>query len=883
MMYMKHPSIQPAMPWVKATAIGLSLMICAVGSALAQSAQVTETAAAPGPTVPKSEKAYPPVQVTDSPLEYRQFEKVEITGSAILAKEAKQALPLQVIERREIERSGAASLPELIQRLPVMSNFSELGSVTGTVNGGPEAAAIHGNQSGTLVLLNGRRLPYYGSQTIMSERSVVDLNLVPLAAIEKIEILTDGASSRYGSDAVAGVINIITKSEYRGLGIGVAATQPQGGHGAGQSVSLSWGQGRLQRDGYNVRGYFMAETKEALLAGQRDVASQGARSVEIDGKTWWNKFNFSPSAAPAQNYYDVNGVLRNDHFERTGQCAPGWLELYRGRCDRNTQGEMTLYPAINKQILYAQADKVLPNRWVLFAEGLLGQQNQTTVPSGGYTYRNVDNADQSRSYLLDFEPLGLTTQKYTNRIQNGVLGLRGEQFGWDFLTSLSAGRHKVHRAYVGGSVKWELFNDTLPASLITQDPAQYSAQTLAQLKSYQWGKEVMDDGFSRLHSFSVLASREWIETDNGPVNVGVGLDWRREQVGYEAPTYTGRPSFGASRYNWASHIEVHAPLGETTEATAALRHDQYSDFGSVQTGKLGWKWKPHAKWLFRGSVGTGFRAPSMGQLVPIKTSIAAISDQVTGDTINIINQGNPQLQPEHSVQKTLGIRFEPSQRLSLGVDLWQVDIRDTFGVLNYTDILNKPELRARFFANGEIIQSNQNLGQSVKRGLDYDIQVRQPTEWGRVRVTWRGMLMLKASTRDDETAVSVSNLGLSGGGLTSTTARHQWAMSTLLERQDWTMGMTLHYRSSEQEKTVLTDIDGQQIDHARRIPAYWTVDLSSRWQIKPQTSLSLSVVNLENRLPPLRLAMYNNVILGVDTRYGNYWGRNLQIRLDHKF
>jgi iron complex outermembrane receptor protein len=314
-----------------------------------------------------------------------------------------------------------------------------------------------------------------------------------------------------------------------------------------------------------------------------------------------------------------------------------------------------------------------------------------------------------------------------------------------------------------------------------------------------------------------------------------------------------------------------------------LRHDQYSDFGSVQTGKLGWKWKPHAKWLFRGSVGTGFRAPSMGQLVPIKTSIAAISDQVTGDTINIINQGNPQLQPEHSVQKTLGIRFEPSQRLSLGADLWQVDIRDTFGVLNYNDILNKPELRARFFTNGEIIQSNQNLGQSVKRGLDYDIQVRQPTEWGRVRVTWRGMLMLKASTRDDETAVSVSNLGLSGGGLTSTTARHQWAMSALLERQDWTMGMTLHYRSSEQEKTVLTDIDGQQIDHARRIPAYWTVDLSSRWQIKPQTSLSLSVVNLENRLPPLRLAMYNNVILGVDTRYGNYWGRNLQIRLDHKF
>lgn len=882
---MKHPSIQPTMPWVKATAIGLGLTISAVGSALAQSAQVTEPGAASGPIVPKSEKAYPPVQVTDSPLEYRQFEKVEITGSAILAKEAKQALPLQVIERREIERSGATSLPELIQRLPVMSNFSELGSVTGTVDGGPEAAAIHGNQSGTLVLLNGRRLPYYGSQTIMSERSVVDLNLVPLAAIEKIEILTDGASSRYGSDAVAGVINIITKSEYRGLGIGVAATLPQGGHGAGQSVSLSWGQGRLQRDGYNVRGYFMAETKEALLAGQRDVSSQGARSVEVDGKTWWKKTNTTLYSAPAQNYMDAAGVMRNDHYERTGQCPPGWLELYRGECDRNSQGEMTLYPAIDKQILYAQADKVLPNRWVLFAEGLLGQQDQHTVPSGKYTRREVYNEDQSRNYLLDFVPLGLTRQKYTNRIMNGVLGLRGEQFGWDFLTSFAAGRHQVHRAYVGGSVKGELFYDTFPASLISQNPAQYSAQTLAQLQSYQAGKEVMDDGFSRLHSFSLLASREWMETDNGPVNVGVGLDWRREQVGYEAPTDTRRPSFGVSRYNWASHIEVHAPLGETTEATAALRHDQYSDFGSVQTGKLGWKWKPHAKWLFRGSVGTGFRAPSMGQLVPLKTTISGINDPVTGDNINIINQGNPQLQPEHSVQKTLGIRFEPSQRLSLGADLWQVDIRDTFSVLSYNDILNKPHLRAKFFdkERGEIIQSNQNLGQSVKRGLDYDIQVRQPTDWGRVRVTWRGMLMLKASTRDDDTAVSVSNLGRSGGGLTSTTARHQWALSALLERPDWTMGLTMHYRSGEQEKTVLTDIDGQQIDHARHIPAYWTVDLSSRWQIKPQTSLGISVVNLENRLPPLRLATFNNVLLGVDTRYGNYLGRNLQIRLDHKF
>jgi iron complex outermembrane receptor protein len=819
----------------------------------------------------------------DAPLQYRQFEKVEITGSAILAKEAKQALPLLVIDRREIERSGATTLPELIQRLPVMSNFSELGHVTGTVTGGPEAAAIHGNQSGTLVLLNGRRLPYYGSQTIMNERSVVDLNLVPLAAVERIEILTDGASSRYGSDAVAGVINIITQSEYRGLGIGVGAILPQAGHGRGESLSLSWGRGSLKRDGYNLRAYAMAEKKQALQAKHREVASQGARSVDIEGQTFWQKANTTLASAPAQNYFDAEGALRNAHFDRTGQCPAGWMELYRGECDRNAQGDMTLYPGIDKQIMYVQGDKVLPNRWVFFAEGLLGQQNQATVPSGKYTRRPVFNEDQSRAYLLDLVPLGLTTQKYTNRIHNLALGLRGEQFGWDFLSSISAGRHRVRRAYVGGVINEAVLSDPLPPELITQHPSDYSAQNVANLKAYQAGPEVLDDGFSQQHSLSILASREWMETQHGPVSVGVGLDWRRERVGYAAPYYPQRPEFHAARDNWATHIEVNAPWRENTEATVSLRHDQYSDFGGVQTGKLGWKWRPHDKWMFRGSLGTGFRAPSLGQMVPLKTAIAGFSDPATGDRVNIVNQGNPLLQPERSLQKTLGMRFEPSQRLSLGADVWQVDIRDTFGVRSVGDILSEPDLRAQYLLGSELIQSNQNLGQSHKTGLDYDAQWRQPTDWGRVRVVWRGVYMLKSTSQRGAGAPPVSDLAMSGGGLPMTTARHQWALSALLERSDWTGGISLHYRSGDLETAVLTDRDGRSAELSRRIPAHWSADVTSRWQLQRQTTLSASVLNLGNRLPPLRLSAYNNVLLGVDTRYGDYWGRRLLIRLDHKF
>lgn len=181
--------------------------------------------------------SYPPIVVIDKSLEYRQFGKIEITGSAILAKETKEALPIQVIDQRDIERSGAATLSQLISKLAVMSNFQDTGFTPGTVLGGLDSAAIHGNESGTLILLNGRRLPYYGLQTLLGDKALVDLNMIPLAAIEKIDILTSGASSRYGSDAVAGVMNIITKSQLKGLTLTVDHGQAQ--KGGGQQIRLA--------------------------------------------------------------------------------------------------------------------------------------------------------------------------------------------------------------------------------------------------------------------------------------------------------------------------------------------------------------------------------------------------------------------------------------------------------------------------------------------------------------------------------------------------------------------------------------------------------------------------------------------------------------------
>ena len=164
------------------------------------------------------------VSTSDAP--FRQFDKVEILGSAILQQESKAALPLRVLTRQDIARLGLNRLDQAIQGLSDQLNFQNSGQLANTVLGGPDTAALHGFPNGTLVLLNGRRLPSYGLQTLWGERSSVDLNFVPLNAVERIEVLASGASSRYGSDALAGVINVVTRSAFVPGMVALEAGQP---------------------------------------------------------------------------------------------------------------------------------------------------------------------------------------------------------------------------------------------------------------------------------------------------------------------------------------------------------------------------------------------------------------------------------------------------------------------------------------------------------------------------------------------------------------------------------------------------------------------------------------------------------------------------------
>ena len=839
------------------------------------------------------EKAWiaPPLVTVTAPLRpYRQFDRVEITGSAVLAKEAKAALPLQILDRNDIQRSGATELSALLQQLPVMDNFLERGGLAGTSAGGPEAVSIHGNQSGTLVLLNGRRLPYYGSQTVYGERAVVDLNFIPLAAVEKVEILTDGSSSRYGSDAVAGVINIVTRQQQKGVVMSAEKWTPQGQGGQGQMASLLWGVGQLDREGYSVMGALSLRQQSALMGADRVVASEGAPPFAIQGQTWWRASpNIARYSAPGRNYWNAEGQLRNDTLSSTGVCGAGWYEISHGECWRNIQPYQTIYPSEDKAQIFVRAERAFDNQWQASAEWVSSQYTQRyreTFPLLGesYPYMSYDD-DQQRTYLMTGTPWGPLERQNDNRLYRGVLGLKGPWGDWDVSAQFSSGTHTVHRVYSNGVPAAGFAG--IPSAEIFTDPSRYSAATLAEFgRSRQRQDRLIDDGSTRLDHYGLVASRVVADTDEGPVALGLGLDYRREYVDYTpGPEEAGRQAFGARRSIWAGFTELQLPVAADMELLLALRRDRYSDFGEVTTGKLGWKWSPAAGWLLRSSWGSGFRAPTLAQMVPVQQQYVGTVDPALGQ-ISVRSQGNPALQPEHSRQAMLGARYEPSQRWSLGADLWDLQLHSTFGTLDPQVVFADPTLSQQYWDPNTriLLLRNLNLGQSRSRGIDYDWQWRQPLDDGRLRWTFRGTHMLRSERQLAPGLPMVSNLAVyqgSGDGSGSVVARNQWLTTLQFERNSWSVGASWRYRSGNWETFDVKNLDGQVMPYTHRVAGYGTADVFAKIQLAKNTSLMLRVNNVANRMPAYR-GITNNVFNGIDTRYGAYDGRTVVLRLEHR-
>jgi len=700
----------------------------------------------------------------------KKLERVEITGSAIKRIESEGALPVQVITRADMLKSGITTAAELIASLSAASNSLTDGVSIGTGGFkdqmGFNSANLRGlGTSSTLVLLNGRRMANFASP---GDDSGVDLNNIPAAAIQRVEVLLDGASAIYGADAIGGVVNFITRKDFQGAEIEAYLGGTQEGGAGKKTVSLAAGFGDIARDRFNVFGVLDLQHTDALSTSQRKFISDLKIPERLPYLLSSYGFPSNIRLTSAQRDYLQDDSLHAP-FRINGQpissrlinlsvpnCnPPHTLYLPDGiggtdGCTYDYMRDVELYPKTDKINFLGRGVLALGEGHELFAEVSLtqaksfytGTSNRITgeldvsmIPALAATgladALPDDRSITVRTRLLD---AGRRTSELTSTGTRLLFGMKGNVAGWDYDWALNHSVNKISDRDVAGYLLYDKTMSAIASGLVNPFGAQ-SAAGLAFLHDNQLNQEVRN-ATGTMDSFDIKGSGVIGKTAGGDIAMALGAELRREASKSAASdlllsdNILGDPTPGDAQFTnnsrkvWALYSELVAPLTRTLEMQVAVRHDHYEVVGGTTNPKISLRFAPSNELLFRASAGTGFRAPSLNDLYrPVKTGQTAVlpdplcmsqngNDLATcADYWTTRTYANANLKPEKSRQFSLGSVFAPTPQLSLGLDYWNIEKTDLISTLGDDVILSNPD------KYGSLIHRNNESGLT---GCSYD-------------------------------------------------------------------------------------------------------------------------------------------------------------------
>ena len=643
------------------------------------------------------------------------LQRVEITGSSIKRIAAQGALPVDIISREEIEKSGVTTAEQFLATLTVAGNGTDnLASLGGNASQGsssnPDGTNNLGNSSAnlrglgsanTLILLNGRRLANHGLKG-----ATVDLGAIPMGAIERVEVLRDGASAIYGTDAIGGVINFILRSNYNGLQLNAGTNVPQEGGGKIHKVSAVWGTGDLDADRYNVLVSLSKSKNDSLSADQRSFANLGhdpARGVaqESIGTPFATQTTSSTRLALRNTgtYSSANLLaLQGDCASRPlmypyADQVTGVTSRHYG-CSYDYAGMARLQQPFEATNFVSRLNFQVSPKQLAFVEALASQTvarkeyepNQVTstssaaanryvYPVGGPYYQNLTSALAATPGTgMTFDPTkpigmrwrcdecGNRTIDTTSSNTRFLVGLEGEIGGYDYKLGALTGSAKSKAVLIRGYMYADALNAALGSGLINPWLPVGGTQTaagMAQLDSARADGLERIGGNTFVHQVDGTISGEVMQLPAGALAFALGTSWRRE--GYSMTGNDQSALYGTfseanfperTRDNTAVFAELLVPITKQLEATLAVRTDQYSDFGRTTNPKVSFRYQPAQTLLFRGSANTGFRAPSFGQLYAAATDINGTLPTITSAR-NDPTANCPAAGPDYC-----GVRFE---------------------------------------------------------------------------------------------------------------------------------------------------------------------------------------------------------------------------------
>ena len=681
------------------------------------------------------------------------LQRVEITGSSIKRASAETASPIQVIGRDELLKSGKASVSEYLQTLTA----DGAGSLpTGFGNGfaaGSTAISLRGlGATSTLVLLNGRRLAPF-ARADDGQKSFTDLSSVPMQIVERIEILKDGASSTYGADAIAGVVNIILRKDFEGTML-KADTGMSGDRDAKQhKASFTFGKGNLDTDKFNVVVNAEYNKSDSLLNKDRaDRAWIGKGDLRAYGYPIGTQFasgyiNGTNDANPSPA-----GLIRNP-TTLNYVALPGCAALSasspqdpKGGCVWHQDQFRAMQPEIESINLYARGTLQLNADTQLYTE--LGYSKRDTAfmmfpppitptiafpatasnPAGIINYGSVDATAMRLAANHPQNPYGVpvrvrysafdvgaSERKANNEFNRFVIGAKGTFSGWDYDSAYVHSESKLHLDY-SNMLNLNVMRAALGDSTSKYFPYYIGAEASKNPASLYAAmvRSLTSDSTTKLDVIDLKASRELFALPGGMMGLAVGAEHRREKL--DNPSLDGtldgsvNSSYVAAKGDSkvsAVFVEVLAPVVKTVELSAAMRYDKYENFSST-TPKLGAKWTPLKTFALRGTYSEGFRAPGAAEasqasqstgsaptVDPVrcpngKTPAPGANQTDCNITISAVKLGNPGLQPETSKGFTLGLVWDPLNDTSLSLDAWKIKRSNEINPLPYNEAAALP-------------------------------------------------------------------------------------------------------------------------------------------------------------------------------------------------
>lgn len=855
--------------------------------------------------------------ITIAAEENTKVERIEVTGSRIKQVDMETVSPVTVINAADIAMTGEKTVADVLNNSAINS-FGSWRGISGYGSGASSTSNVNLRglgSSATLVLLDGRRMP----GTSSSSGSVADTSSIPMAIVERIEILRDGASAVYGSDAVAGVINIITKKEFDGLQLDYSTEQPSVDGGDANRLSIATG---YNTDKGNITlTYEYYDTKAVM---DRDIWKMDDPSYSA-----YSGFSSVPNGSSSSGWYSNSEIC--EQTENTVDTTDG---NNIGRCLYNHGNVTKLFGdqtrnSILSNFSYEISDGIQFRGRASASLAETETRYAGTPVSTNYPVMSADNK---------YNPIGEDMTLYMRSAQIGERDTLTETNNVDilggFLGTLDLGNgvdwelNAQHSRSTTNSFNYNLINDEIIQQAI--DSEQYDIFNTSGMSYAQWNQQMTELYRKAAHTGVYQGKFESTQldglastllVDNGDVSVAMvgGLEY--EMIKFKQTSDpesasgiisggSGGDDVDATRDRSAAYLEFQVGLPANVEFSAAVRYERYEQEGSL-TGaqgavvnsstfdavvpKFGLSWRPVDSLLLRASYGDSFRAPNMSEMfssqsLSFEKAVDSLWCNEPGNVDAIYcatnNQhktwygGNPNLEAEEGNSLTLGGVWNVTDDWNVELSYFSITYDNKIESVDVDDILrdeikngSSPYVHRGADGKIEYIEAGvRNLATVETSGIDFVTAYNLETAIGDFNFKLDLTHVLDFKKQDNAEAEMIDYAG--------TTDSPDWRgnLATSWKYDDFSAAWTVVYIGSQSADyyNTLEETD-RYVDYSH----YFKHNIQFAYQHAYNGSITVGVNNLFDADAPnyYTYADYRDVNVGLY----DVLGRTYYLRINQKF